>query len=179
AEALQAQDEARLDHLFGDLDVKVSVLRSAVESFARRYSEAERLPEYRRLLRERISRRRRKLALSGVAAALCTFLGLWTYDRVLYARAMSDDPDPVTARQRLESYASWPLSIGSKDPVKDKMRVLDEQIRQREIEEGLAALSRRAGDNAADPREVWTQFQDYHSRYPDVAGLKEVQEKIE
>src|SRR5262249_26516419 len=78
AEALQAQDEARLEALWAA--GQVSVLRRCVACFVQRYPQAPKSAEYQRRLRELVQRRRRRRGLLGTAAAACVVLGLVGFD---------------------------------------------------------------------------------------------------
>jgi GTPase SAR1 family protein len=178
-EALQAQDEARLQELFRQGDV--SALRSAVPCFERRYPHSPRAEEFRNRLRKLLWARRRRRGLVGVAVALFLTLGLWGWDALAYHQARRFDQhadDPVAARQHWQRYVSLPLSIGSKDFARRRLAELDQEISRREMEKGLAELNRRAEDGAADPKALQEKLQAFHARFPDAPGLADLRARI-
>src|SRR5215831_19221213 len=79
AQALQAQDEARLEWLWS-AGVKLDVLERCVSAFARRYPETPAATQYRQRLRALVGRRRRRRVLAGVAAAAGLLLAAAGYD---------------------------------------------------------------------------------------------------
>ncbi len=180
AEALQAQDEARIERLFteGDIDG----LRRAVACFAKRYPQAAKAAAYQRRLREVVWRRRRRRGLVGAAVAAFLALALWGYDSLAYHSARRFDEstdDPAAALQRWHRYAALPLSISRRDAARSRLAELNEEVERREFERAFADLRRRAADASTDPRSALGQFHAFHARYPDAPGLAEVRSQIE
>src|SRR5262249_50735768 len=107
ADALQAQDEARLDWLWS-AGVKLDALGRCVAAFAQRYPEAPATARHREPLRGLVGRRRRRRAVAGLLAAACLVMGLGGYDvlgrRSAESFAADHADDPAAALARWQTY---------------------------------------------------------------------------
>jgi hypothetical protein len=176
ADSLQAQDEARLNHLWQLAGRDVSLIERGVASFARRYPSAPATAAFQGRLREQRRQRRRRWTVAGAAAAACLVLSLWTYDawgEQRAARFAADNADdPVAVRQNWLSFQAWhptrhllhPAAAGGE---RERLHELDERIRARQYSERLSELRRRANDPDADPEAVWSELQNFHRDFPD------------
>jgi hypothetical protein len=174
--ALQAQDEARLTHLWEKEKSKSSDRERAVACFARRYPDAPATRLYReRLAAVRRKRARRRL-LFGALAALALFFGVWTYDAVgqyqadRFAALNADDPQAV--RDRLLAFQTWHptrfwLNPTARRTATERLRDLDAQIRERRWQEQLTDLRRRTADPDADAVEVEHSFRRLQADFPE------------
>jgi hypothetical protein len=180
-EVLKTQDEARLDRLFEIAPSKIALLERCVRAFAQRYPGSDRLPEFEDRLRKAKVRRRRHFALAG--AALVAFLGLsaWTIDAVRYHSARSFDnssADREAVRERWEEYASSPLSIGWRETARQRVRELDEEIREQRRQKRLETLNRLANDPAAGTTVVLTSLKQFSQDYPETADLEHIRKEV-
>jgi hypothetical protein len=176
AEALQAQDEARLQRLWREAAGDLALLEKCLACFAHRYPSAPVLAEYRRQLVEMRRRRRRSRAVVIAAAVASLLLGWGTYDALgeqaatRFASAHADDP--VAVRQYYQSYQAWHptrhwLRPATARVEEERLRDLDQQIHTRQRQERLAELRRGAADPDADPEALWQQFQAFRADFPD------------
>ena len=190
AAALQERDRARLDQIWSLARNDVALLSRCVACFARRYPDSPAATAYRQRLREQVRRRRRQRAWAAVAAAAALLIGLWTYDLLGYQGARRFEAenagDPATVLRRWQTFQTWhptrhflrPASARAED---DHLRGLQGQARDRERDERLAGLRRRADDPGADPESTWRQFETFCGDYPevDVAGdLRQLRQAI-
>jgi hypothetical protein len=188
ADALQAQDEARLAVLWRAAARDVSLLERCVAVYARRYPEAPAAAAYRRSVRalRRDHLRRRVLATAAAASAL--LLGLRGYDAYgeyrarQFAEAHADDPE--AARAAWAGFRAWHPTRNLLRPAAaaaeaETLRDLDTRAEQQRCDGRLVELRRQAADADADPEAVWQSFQRFHADYParevagDLAGLRE------
>src|SRR5262249_43827345 len=172
ATALQAQDEARMERLWSLAGGNLALLERCVACFVHRYPSAPAAAMYKRRLQELRWRRYRRRGLIGSAAAACLFLGVYAYDALGYHSASQFErehgTEPVAALQHWQSYRAWHptrhvLRPGSADREAERLRELEERVRQQQIEEKLGELRRRAADADADPEAVWQQFLGFRS----------------
>jgi hypothetical protein len=181
AEVLQAQDQARMELLWGLAGRQPDLLARCVACFARRYPDAPAVAQYRRRLREARRRRLRRRVLVALGTAASLALGVWSYDALAYQQAAAFErghaTDPAAVLHRWEGYAAWHptrnvMSSAAAAAERERLRGLNEQVRAVRRDEGLADLRRRATDPDADPEQLWQQFQTFHATYPetDVEG---------
>jgi hypothetical protein len=187
ADALQAQDEARLAALGAASPRDLSVMGRCVACFTRRYPGAPAGAAHRRRLAALRQGRLRRRALLAAAVALALVLlggaydawGAWQAGR--FAAANADDPAAV--RARWDGYRAWHptrhlLRPGAARAEEELLRDLDARVERRRRDALLADLRRQGADPDADPEAVWRLFQRYHADYPaqevegDLAGLR-------
>lgn len=193
-EALQAQDEARLDLLFQNAPRDVRLLERCVRHFALRHAGSPRLPEFEKRLRQCRSRQRRRRVLTGVAVAVAAFFGLWLHDRVDYngARAFEETNDDLTAvRERWQGYLARPVVLRSKGPILEHLHELEGRIQAQNQEKAYNLLRRLVGDlrrtadnlarleRAARTTEVLTLFDRFSKDYPTASTLEELRTEID
>jgi hypothetical protein len=178
AAALQAQDEARLEWLWIHAGGQLQLLERCVACFARRYPDAPATTAFRQRLRQARWQRRRQRGLSGVAASLALALSLWGYDALGYYQAerfeTAHTDAPAAAVARWESFQSWhPLRhltrISSADAEEARLGELRLETRSQECQGRLADLRRRAADPDAEAESLWSEFQNFHSAYPEIS----------
>lgn len=176
ATALQAQDEARLEQLWELAPKRLGLLERCVRCFIHRYPGAPVAEKYRERLRELRRRRRRRRGLAGMAAIVCLVFGLWSYDALGYQTAADWEAhradDPAAQLENWQQYQTWHPTrhlLGALPARQEELhlRELAARQRDRERDESLAELRRRAADPDADPETVWRQFQELRGRYPD------------
>jgi hypothetical protein len=175
AEALQAQDEARLEWLWS-AGVKLDVLERCVAAFARRYPDAPATARHRERLRALIGRRRRRRVVAGLLSAACLVMGLGGYDifgrrgAERFAADHADDPAAVLARWQTYQ-AQHPTRAlfqpGATRAEEGQLRELAAEARRRECDARLADLRRGGADPDADPEAVWQQFLTFRADYPE------------
>jgi GTPase SAR1 family protein len=183
ANALQAQDEARIEWLWSHASGQGGLLVRAVACFARRYPEAEATAFYRKRLIVEARRRRWRRALAGVGSAAGLLACLWTYDAYGYHQASKFEADhtdePAASAQHWRAYQKWHptrqvLWGASARAENNRLHDLDEQARAKECEQRLADLRRLAADMEADPEEVWRRFHEFHAAFPETELPTEV-----
>jgi hypothetical protein len=174
AATLQLQDEARLERLWALDGKQGTLLDRCVKCFIHRYPQAAAATLHSQRLRELRRRRRRRRAFTGIAAAACLVLGLWTYDAVGYRSASrfetdhAADPTAVLATWQ-EYQATHPTrSLSGSDVTEDHLKEIAHAARQQECDARLAELRHQAADPDADPEKLWHQFQDFRGRFPEV-----------
>jgi hypothetical protein len=176
AESLQAQDEARLNHLWDLAGNNPALLERCVASFRKRYPNAPATATFLRRLRELRRRRFRRRIFAGAIAAACLLFSTWTYDALgeqRAARFAADNGDDLVAvRQNWLSYQSWHptrhlLRPAAARTERERMRDLDERIHTKEYTERRAELRRRAADPDADAETVWQNLQSFHRDFPE------------
>jgi hypothetical protein len=175
ADALQAQDEARLEWLWS-AGVKLDVLKRCVAAFARRYPDAPATARHRGRLRALTSRRRRRRVAAGLLAAACLAMALGGYDifgrrsAERFAADHGDDPAAVLAHWQTYQ-AQHPTRAlfqpGATRAEEGRFRELAAEARRRECDARLADLRRRGADPDADPEAVWQQFLAFRADYPE------------
>jgi hypothetical protein len=177
AQALQTQDEERMNRLWEMAGNDLGILSRCVKCFARRYPDAPTTAVYRKRLRGLQLRKLRQRALACVLAALALVLGVWAYDaaglreaRRFESAASSDDL--VSVRRRWTEYQTWHptrhwLRPAAAQAEADHLRELDQKIRDREIAERLAEVRRRATDPDENPENVWALFKNFQNDFPD------------
>jgi hypothetical protein len=175
ADALQAQDEARLEWLWS-AGVKLDVLERCVSGFARRYPDAPAAAQYRQRLRALIGRRRRRRILASVAAAACLMLAAAGYDVLgrrsaeRFATEHADDPGAVLANWQTYQHHHPTRALfqpGATHDEEGRLRELAAESRRRECESRLAELRRRGADPDADPEATWQEFVSFRTDYPE------------
>lgn len=176
AQALQAQDEARLHKLWQEAGNDYALLVRCVAAFRRRWPDAPFGEEQERRLVE-LKRRRRRRRLTAAAAVLaCLFLGVGTYDAVAEQRtdrfASEHGDDPVAVREYLRSFQSWHPTRHLFRPAaargeQERMQALDVQVRAKEREERLAEVRRQSANPDADAEGVWELYQQFRSQFPE------------
>jgi hypothetical protein len=187
ADALQAQDEARLQVLWARAPRDLALLSHAAACFERRYPAAPAAAAHRRRLEALRHDRLRRRTLNAAAAAVALLLGTSAYDAWgawragRFAAAYADDPAAV--RARWASYQAWHptrhlLRPGAARAEEELLRDLDARVEERRRDALLADLRRQAADPDSDPEAVWALFQRFHTDYPaqaveaDLAGLR-------
>lgn len=178
AGALQVQDEARLERLFELAGRRVGLLERCVACFANRYPDAPATQVYRGRLQELRQRRRRRLWLTGAAAAAVLTCSLWTYDALGYHQAVAYEttnagkPDAVL--ENWQRFRTWHPTrhIFANDAAEQRLQELARAARQQQRDDRLAELRRQAADPDADPLALWQGFQEFKATYPElnVAG---------
>jgi hypothetical protein len=176
ADSLRAQDEARLEHLWEMAGSNLPLLERCVASFTRRYPGSPAAVAFQRRLRDQRHRRLRRRTLAGALMAVAMFFGVWTYDAVGEQRALAfaadnaDDPIAVRenwlAYQTLHPTRSW-LRPAAAHTERQRLRELEQLIHNRQYDERLTELRRRAADPDADPEAVWQELQTFHQDFPE------------
>jgi hypothetical protein len=183
ANALQAQDEARIEWLWSHAAGQGGLLARAVACFARRYPDAESAAIYRKRLSMDLRRRRWRRALAGVGTAAGLLASLWCYDAYGFHRASQFEADhadePALAAHNWHSYQAWHPTRHviwgvNENAENDRLHVLNDRARAKECEQRLADLRRWAADVEADPEEVWRRFHEFHAAFPDAELPTEV-----
>ncbi len=175
AEALQAQDEARLEWLWS-AGVKLDVMAACVAAFARRYPDATATAQHRQRLRVLTRRRRVRRAVAGLAAVVAVAATLAGYDVLgrrgaeRYAAEHPDDPAAVLAhwqafRQQHPTRALFQPAATEDEEA--RLRELSAEARRRDCENHLTELRRRAADPDADPEDTWKEFVTFRTDYPE------------
>jgi hypothetical protein len=189
AEALQAQDEARLEWLWS-AGVKLDVLERCVAAFARRYPDAPAAARHRQRLGALVSRRRRRRGLAWLAAAACALVALGGYDVLgrrgaeRFAADHADDPAAVLANW--QTYQAQHPTRALFQPAatraeEGRLRELAAEARRRACEAELADLRRRGADPDADPERTWQQFLAFRADYPEAdidSDLQQVRDTV-
>jgi len=184
-QALQAQDEARLAQLWQLEPRNLPLLHRCVACFARRYPGTAATRAFQARLRQLRRQRLQRRALLGTAAVLALLLSLWGYDAwgQYQARGFADTHpgEPAAVRREWQGFQSWHptrfvfLSISSHEE-KERLRQLDEQVRDQLRCERLADLRRAAGDPDADAEAVWELFQRFRADFPERDVNSDMQE---
>jgi hypothetical protein len=175
AEALQAQDEARLAWLW-TAGAKLEVLERCVSAFARRYPTAPAAALYRQRLRALVGRRRRRRIVGALGAAASLVLMLAGYD--VYGRQTAQrfeaetGGDPAAVLARWQTFQAYHPTRGLFQPEatraeEARLRDLAADVRRHECEARLADLRRRGTDPDADPEAAWQQFISFRADYPE------------
>jgi hypothetical protein len=182
---LETQDNARLRELWQAGGKDLTALRRAVEHFARRYPQHPEAAESIRRLRELTRRRSWRRGLTGVGAAACLVVGLWTYDAAGAASARRFEADHAAdlpaVRHQWDSFRAWHptrnlLSASAATREQEHLRQLDRQIEEARCAERLTELRRRADDPDTNPEDVWRQFQAFRTEFPDADVSGDVQQ---
>jgi hypothetical protein len=176
ADALRAQDEARLEELWKLAPNNPGLLKRCLACFAHRYPDAPSLPGYRRRLRELVWRRLRTRALLVAGAAAALLVGTWAYDGVGYWSAASyersHEDQPAAALARWRSYQAWHptrnVLRSAAEWEAEHLRDLQERAVRQEAEAQVAELRHRGADPDADPEELWQKYQTFRVSYPQV-----------
>jgi hypothetical protein len=186
AASLQAQDEARLNHLWRTAPGDLPLLRQCVAAFARRYPDAPATKEFQQRLQALRRRRTYRRGLAAVAAAACLLLALVGYD-VLGERsarrfAAENEADPVAVRDHWQAYQRWHPTRHLLRPAagraeREMLQELDATIREQECRHRLAEVRRLAADPDADAETVWQHFQAFRADYPE-RNVADDQEKF-
>jgi hypothetical protein len=175
-QSLRAQDQARLERLWRIAPGDVRLLARATKTFARRYPDAPSVGDFKRRLFRQKWRKRLHRTLTVVALFAAAWVGLWAYDfqgerKVrLFAQEYPDDPAAVLEAWR--SYHLWHptrrlVRPGAARAEQEDLAELERVRRDRECEERLAELRRRAGDPDADPEAVWGDFLRFRGDFPE------------
>jgi hypothetical protein len=175
AQALQAQDEARLEWLWS-AGGKLDVLAACVAAFARRYPDAPATAQYRQRLRALTSRRRIRRAVAGLAAVAALVVTAAGYDVLgrrgaeRFAQEHGDDPNAVLAnwqefRQHHPTRALFQPAATHDEEA--RLRELAAESRRRDCETRLAELRRRGADPDADPEATWQEFVTFRADHPE------------
>jgi hypothetical protein len=178
AQALQAQDEARLAQLWEQSGRNLALLGRCLACFRHRYPSAAAGRDYAARLQELRRRRRRRRGLAAFVAVACLVLGVGTYDAVgeqrveRFTREHGDDP--VAVREEFQGYQTWHPTRNLFRPAaahaeQQRLRQLDVQVRDRQRAERLAALRLRAADPDADPEALWQQLRAFRADFPEQA----------
>ncbi|MBY0523733.1 MAG: GTPase domain-containing protein [Gemmataceae bacterium] len=176
AKALQAQDEARLKHLWTLAGGRRALLERGIACFAQRYPDAPATKANEQQLRE-LRRHQRRRRMLGLAAAIAIALvGMWTYDAVgqrdLNRFEAEHADNPQAQIEQWQQYQAWHPTrhlFGSLTAEDEKGR-LDElaaQLRERDRVSRLSELRRKSADPDADPEASWREFQDFRARFPE------------
>lgn len=177
AGALEALDQSRLERLWILAGRDVRLLERCVGVFARRYPDAPAAKAFGQRLRELKQRRRRRLALTGLAAAACLSVGAWTYDAVGHDQAQhfaaSHAADPAAVLGNWQEYEVWHPTrrlwpSASAEEEAQRRAELARRVRDRERDQRLTALRREAADPDADPAAAWVRFQEFRAAHPEV-----------
>jgi GTPase SAR1 family protein len=175
-DALQSQDEARLDVLWTRAGNNTRLLDRCVACFGRRYPNAPAAATNRLRLHTLRVRRTRSRLLGSVAAAIVALLALTTYDAygASAARqfAAEHGDDPAAVRGNLLSYQHWhpTRNLFSRSAARaeaEELRDLDDRVNGQRYAERLAELTRRAADPEADPEAVWNLYRGLREDFPD------------
>lgn len=178
ASTLQAQDEARLEQVWKLAGNQVGLLERCVACFVQRYPDAEVTMAYRQRLREVQRGQRRRRGWAGLGAAACLLTALWTYDVLGHQdviRFEAEQPDdPVAVLEHWQRFQTWHptrhlLGISPVQAEDDHLRELAQQSHQRQRDDRLTDLRRRAADADADPEALWQQLQEFRAAYPDLS----------
>lgn len=176
AESLQAQDEARLNHLWKLSGNDLSLLSRAVAAFVRRYPGSEAAAVFQRRLRELRRQRRHRRIIAAAVAAAGLLLSLWTYDAWGEQRAVrfaaENATDPAAVRRNWLSYQTWHptrhwLHSTTARQEQQRLAQLDERIHAQQYAERLSELRRRAADPDADAETLWQQLRSFHRDFPE------------
>jgi hypothetical protein len=136
---------------------------------------------FRQRLRRARWQRRQRRGLTAIAASVTLALSLWGYDALGYYQAerfeTTHGDAPAAAAARWESFQRWhPLRqltrTSSSETEESRLSELHREARQQECQTRLTELRSRAADPDADPEALWSDFQNFHSAYPEssVAG---------
>src|SRR5262249_34267352 len=87
--------------------------------------------------------------------------------------------DPVARRDKWKEYLDLPMSIGSKEAARQRLKELESQIREQKRERDRAALERMAGDAAAKAAELKAGLKQFCAEFADTPGLDAFCRKIE
>jgi hypothetical protein len=179
AEALQAQDEQRLDHLWQLAPRDLSLLTRATHSFCRRYPSTAAAAAFQKRLQAAQRRHQVRNLAGGLVGAACMLLGLWTYDAWgmsrVQQRAAELDADPIAAQQEWQSFQRWHPTRRLLHPQYAPLEQAAEQdlaqrIAARKFADGLAELQRRAADPTTDAEEAWQRLQQLEEAFPNPAS---------
>jgi GTPase SAR1 family protein len=184
-EALQVQDEARLDKLFEAAPGNVRLLEKCVRCFGQRHAGSARLAEFEGRLRKCRTRQRLRRGLVGTAVAVLTALGVWAFDAIQYQSAQAFEKsteDPSARRDKWKEYLDHPLSIGWRKEAEERVRRLESQARDEKRERDRAALEKLVGDESAKSSDLQARLKQFRTDFPDMPGLepfcRQVEEKV-
>lgn len=176
AEALQALDEERLNHLWQIAGNNLVLLERCVHSFNRRYPGTKTAADFQRRLRDQRRQRRRRHGLLATILAACALFSIWTYDAWGEQRAVrfaaDNADDPVAVRRNWESYQNWHptrhwLRPAAAHEEHSRLRELVQRIHAHQYEERLTELRRLAADPDTDPETAWQELQRFHRDFPE------------
>jgi hypothetical protein len=176
AEALRAQDEARLERLWELAPGQLLLLERAGAAFARRHPDAPATAAFRRRLAQARARTWRRRALAAAAAVAAVFLSVWGYDAHghyqawRFAELHADDPAAVRTHWR--SYQAWHPTRNLLRPVaaraeEERLEALERDLYERERAERLRDLRRLAADPDADPEAVAARLRRFQADFPE------------
>jgi hypothetical protein len=181
-QALQAQDQGRLQRLFASPHASQPLLERSVACFEHRYPDAPAVTDQRRQLQDMRHRRRRRRSLLGAVCATLLVLGLWSYDALGYQRAAQFEAehasDPVATLEKWQRFETWHPTrylFAAQDTVtaQEHRLTLTEHARQFQRDRQLAELRSRALDPDADPEAAWTHFCELKTTYPELGQSEE------
>jgi hypothetical protein len=184
ADALRAQDEARMERLWQLAPKDLPLLTSCVEAFRARYPDAPATALYRQRLAQARSRRTRRRLLGSLAAVAALMLGLTSFDawgasQVRHFEKQHAD-NPTAVRDSWLAYQRWhPLRhLGRASAAQAEqahLADLHRQVREKQREEALTQLRREAADPDADPTQSWETLLALHASHPELADESEFQ----
>jgi hypothetical protein len=183
--ALQAQDSARLEWLFGNEVNGIPLLRRCVSSFARRYPDAQETTAFRSRLSQARRRRLWRRSLTAAATAAGIAFSLWSYDAYGYYQATRFEAEhadaPAAAVQRWHSFRTWHPTrhftrISRAEAEEARLNALNLDARRVQCEVQLADLRRRAANADADPSELWSAYQSFSAEFPDADVTQDLSE---
>jgi hypothetical protein len=177
AQALQDQDEARLERLWTLAGRDVARLERCVACVVHRYPESPMVAANRQRLRQVRGQTLRRRTLIGATAAACLVALLGSYDALGHQKAKRFERehagDPVATLEEWQRYRAWHptrhlFQPGTTQTEDQHLSDLSQQARQFQRDRQLAELRRRAQDPDADPEITWQQFQELRADYPEV-----------
>ncbi len=176
AESLQAQDQDRLEQIWKLAPNNLGLLSRGVACFARRYPNSPATRDFKaRLRRLRFQKRSRQL-LAGVAGVLALVLTLWGYDAWGRSRTQhfsadhADDPEAV--HSQWVSFQTWHPTrhlflSGGTHAEGERLRELEQQVRERRADQCLKALREHAANPDAEADPIWKEFQQFRDDFPE------------
>lgn len=173
-DALQVQDEARLDTLLAMPRADTTWLVRAVEGFARRYPQAPSLPIYRAELRQRLRGRRRRRLLFAGGLALGLTAALASYDALGYHALRQFEAehgnDPAGNLERWQTYQTWhPTRLvfqpGARSIEESRVSELEAATRRFQFRQQLTQLRDDAG--SVDPERTWERLRELQLQCPE------------
>jgi GTPase SAR1 family protein len=176
AHSLQEQDEARLEQLWQGQPNNLTLLQRCVACFGRRYPDTAAARKYTVRLRQLRRKQLRRRLLAGGSALLAMVLALWGYDAWgqhqvrRFAEVSADDPSALL--QQWQAFQRWHptrrlfLATGS-HAESERLRELQQQVREKRCEEQLAQMRRQAADPDASPEAAWEEFQKFREEFPE------------
>jgi hypothetical protein len=190
-DALQTQDEARLEKLWSIAPGETKHLQRAGATLARRYPRSSAVTAHPGRIKSLIRRQRRRRFLTVAASTACLVGGLWMYDAVAHARTVQFEKDhaeaPADVLQAWNSYKAWHptrnlLSASAQHDEEQRLKELTAKARQSELTARLSQWRQLALKSDNDPQEVWQRLESIKKDYPEAAldsELSQLQENVQ